>query len=199
MNTVHIFDIDTTIADNNHRALLLKKTCIVCLSPKPTGHRAPCPACGKETASSTAQADWDLFFDPALVIKDTPVAKALLYANKLRERNAEIHFLTGRSQLAHEVTDLWLKTKFNMQKGESLIMRPHTENNLLASQYKERALHRFSVEKGYGRNTVFFFYEDDPHVLDMYGRHGIVIRCPEAWEYLMPDSSQEQEKSWSNP
>ncbi len=198
MKTIHIFDIDTTIADNTHRAELLKKTCIVCLSPKPVGHRAPCPACGKETRSNTDQADWDLFFDPALVIKDTPIAKALQYTNYLRSRKAELHFLTGRSEEARSVTDLWLKTKFNMQEGENLIMRPVHEDGLMASEYKERALHRLSVDKGYGRDTLFFFYEDDPHVLGMYGRHGIVVKCPEAWEFFMPDTPQEEEKAWSN-
>jgi hypothetical protein len=189
MTTVHIFDIDTTIANNTHRAELLTRTCVVCLAPKGSAHRAPCPTCHKETASRTAQEDWDTFFDPALVIKDTVQPKSLLYANKLRARRANVHFLTGRSEPLREVTELWLTTKFNKQDGEELIMRPEVEDGLLASQFKERALHRLSVASGYGPDTMFFFYEDDPHVLGMYGKHGIVVQCPEAWEYLVPDQA----------
>jgi len=197
MKTVHVFDIDTTIANNKHRAELLNRICVVCLSPKGTVHRAPCPACNKETESHTSQEDWDAFFDPELVIKDIPEAKALMYANKLRAKGAIVHFLTGRSEPAREVTELWLTTKFNKQPGEALIMRPVHEDGLLASQYKERAWHRLSVDQGFGRDTLPFFYEDDPHVMGMYGRHGIVIRCPEAWEFLVPDETNEVEKAWS--
>lgn len=197
MKTIHIVDIDTTIADNVHRAKLLKRTCLVCLAPKGAGHRAPCPACGKVTESRTDQAAWDSFFSPELVIKDTVQPNSLEYFNKLRGMGATIHFLTGRSEPAREVTNLWLQTKFNLQKGEELIMRPVVEDGLLASQYKERALHRLSVAQGFTSSDTFFFYEDDPHVMAMYSRHGVVIRCPEAWEYLMPDFPEEMEKAWS--
>lgn len=199
MITVHIVDIDTTIADNTKRAALLKKTCVVCLSEKPSGHRASCTTCGQETKSQTDQRDWDQFFDPALIIQDTVQPKSLEYFNKLRERGSEIHFLTGRDESVRVVTDLWLTTKFNKQPNEELIMRPTEEVGLLASKYKERALYRLSVSKGFSRDTTFFFYEDDPHVLGMYSTHGIVVRCPEAWDFLMPDIPEECEKAWSRP
>jgi hypothetical protein len=147
-----------------------------------------------ETISKVEQSAWDLFFDPALVMQDTCVEKALIYADKLRARNSDIHYLTGRSERHRTVTDLWLRKNFNKQANETLIMRPLAEDPLLASQFKERALRRFIVEKGYSPDTLFFFYEDDPHVLSMYGRHGIVIKCPEAWEFLIPDAPQELEK-----
>ncbi len=196
MNTVHIFDIDTTIANNTARADLLEKACLVCLSPKPRSKRAPCPTCNKLTDDETSQESWDKFFDPELVIKDIPEAKALAYANKLRAAGAPVHFLTGRSEECREVTLLWLKTKFNMQPGEELIMRSVEEDGLVASAYKERAWHRLSVEKGYGK-FLPYFYEDDPHVLGMYGRHGVVIQCPEAWDYLMPEGADGVEKAWT--
>lgn len=196
MNTVHIFDLDTTIANNQARAALLKKTCLVCLSPKPRDKRAECPSCNQVTEDKHDQASWDLFFDPELVIKDTVEPKALVYANKLRAAGAPVHFLTGRSDVCREVTLLWLVTKFNMQPGEELIMRPDSEDGLLASEYKERAWHRLSVEKGYG-SYLPYFYEDDPHVLPMYARHGVAVQCPEAWDYLVPEGSDEVEKAWT--
>lgn len=199
MNTVHIFDIDTTIADNTHREQMLQKSCIVCLSPKSSVYRSPCVSCGRETQSSTAQDDWDRFFDPIEVIKDIPVAKALSYADKLRAKHAVIHFITGRSENCREVTDRWLMTKFNKQIGEELIMRPEHEGGLLASEYKERAWHRLRVAKGFGSDVLPYFYEDDLHVFNMYSRHGIVVRCPEAWEFLVPDGTDDVEKSWPAP
>ncbi len=197
MNTVHIFDIDTTIADNKHRANLLNRICIVCLASKGTERRAICPTCNIETESQTSQEDWDAFFDPELVIKDVPNAKALVYADKLRAKDATIHFLTGRSEPARVVTELWLKTKFNKQDSETLIMRPNEEYGLLASKYKERAWSRLCQENGYKRDTLFYFYEDDPHVINMYGSHGIVIQCPEAWDFLVPDNTDKVEKAWA--
>lgn len=196
MNTVHIFDIDTTIANNQARASLLKKTCLVCLTPKPRDKRAECPSCNRLTEDKADQASWDLFFDPELVIKDIAEPKALMYANKLRAAGAPVHFLTGRSEVCREVTLLWLRTKFNMQPGEELIMRSDQEEGLVASEYKSRAWHRLSVEKGYGK-FLPYFYEDDPHVLDMYGSRGIVVQCPEAWDYLVPDVSVGVEKAWT--
>lgn len=197
MNTIHIFDIDTTIADNTARAELLRKTCIVCLAAKPSGHRAICPACGIETRSSTAQEDWDKFFDPKLVIQDKVVAKALVYANKLRAKGVPVHFITGRGEACRDVTLQWLKENFNHSDAEMLIMRSEREDGLLASEYKDRAWRRLCASRGYKETDLFFFYEDDPHVFHTYNKHGVVVQCPEAWEYLVPEGSDEEEKAFA--
>lgn len=196
MKTVHIFDIDTTIADNTERAAILKKVCIVCLSPKPRDKRAPCLACNKVTEDQHDQASWDQFFAPELVIRDLVQPGSLEYAEVLRSRGAPIHFITGRSEEARAVTELWLRTKFNWQDGEELVLRADGENDLLASEYKERAWSALKIRLGYDKYLPYF-YEDDPHVLPMYAKHGVAVRCPEAWEFLMPEGADGIEKAWT--
>lgn len=185
MRIIHILDIDTTIADNTHRADLLNPVCTICLSPKKTEHRAPCLTCGTETSSHIEQSQWDLFFDPELVYKDSVVPTALKYVNLLRKANAEIHYLTGRNEDLREITQHWLNTKFNKQPNEQLIMRPFDEIGIHAPEFKERAINRFRMDNSCQNDVLFYFYEDDIHVMPMYTKYGIVIRCPEAWDHFL--------------
>lgn len=187
MKTVHIFDIDSTIADNSHRARLLEKICAICLSKKSDGHHAPCHTCGMETEDIIDQAAWDKFFDPVLVGQDVPIDGAQRYISRLRSLNQEIHFLTGRSEAdVRRVTQQWLRNHFNKTDQEELIMRPRHEEELKASMYKEAAFLRFRNSRSYPKDTLFYFYEDDTHIVNMYNQYGIVVKCPEAWAYLMP-------------
>lgn len=194
MKTVHIFDIDSTIADNSARQALLKLTCTVCLSPKPREKSADCPTCKRQTQSSNTQEDWDMFFDPELVIKDTVCPGALEYAEKLRAAGQTVHFVTGRSEVCRPVTERWLNEKFGRLPPEQLIMRSAAQDGIPASQYKEAAWLGLQSQLG---ECFPYFYEDDPHVLPMYARYGIVVQCPEAWQYLMPAGKTSGEKSWT--
>jgi len=187
MTTVHVFDIDTTIADNTHRAELVTRLCVVCLTPKAHAHRSPCTTCNMDTRSHTSQEDWDKFFDPELMILDTPIVKAQEYISMLRARGSHINFVTGRTETSREVTKEWLTKHFNYEEPDLLILRPVSEEGLNASTYKERALSRLAEQRGYDlAKDTFIFYEDDSHVFQMYQKHGIVIQCPEAWDFLMP-------------
>lgn len=188
MTTVHIFDIDTTIADNKHRARLLEKTCVVCLGKKNYEYHDPCPTCGKVTRSHVPQECWDRFFDNELIKQDIPEYKAFMYAQRIRERGGLIHYITGRDYRCEDVTMWWLNTKFGRKDGEDLIVRAEDETELSASEYKNKAFIKLCNRHGWsGQDETFIFYEDDPFCLAMYQKHGIVVRCPEAWEHLMPD------------
>ena len=199
MTVVHIFDIDSTIADNTHRAKLLKKTCVVCLSPKLPEYHAPCQTCGRVTRTYIPQECWDQFFDLDLIAQDAPIQKAQKYIKKLRGYDVDIHFLTARDEKFREVTEFWLKQYFDRKGSEKLIMCPNNQHYLMSSQYKEKAVKSLMDEKynGFDKKHLFFFYEDDPFNVDMFAKYGIVVKCPEAWEYLMSEAPTGVEKHFS--
>lgn len=190
MKTIWVFDIDSTIANNNHRAALLQKRCNVCLySPMPQPHHAPCPNCGGTTASPT-QESWDAFLDVDLVAKDSPIPGAIEVLDKLRSHGAEIRFLTGRNDPdMGDVTRAWLRDHAGWQEdSEPLYMRSHEERGLAASVYKERALKR--LKDDVGEECLLVFFEDDPHVFNLYNKHGIVVKCPEVWQFFCPEGAR---------
>lgn len=194
--TVYIFDIDSTLANNDHRAELLQKTCIQCLHPAPQNHHDPCPNCGC-TDHAISQSSWDEFLRPDLIAADAPIARGVAVVEKLRELGAEIHFLTGRNRKNCEaVTKDWLRKNVGWDESkERLCMRENEDRNLPASVYKERAFKRLKEEASLD-DCLFFFFEDDPHVFGMYEKHGIVIRCPEGWDHFLPESARGPEAAW---
>lgn len=197
---VAVWDIDGTLANHNHRAKLLQKQCAVCLyEPMPVGHHAACPNCGG-TVSCTKQESWDNFLKPELMMLDPVIPAALDVLNLLREKGAEIHFITGRRRSrSGQVTEHWLKTNCAWKTDkEILIMREehlHEDKDLVpASIYKERAFKRLTAQ--IGTEGVFLFFEDDPHVFEVYGKYGLVFRSPEVWTHLMPPSPRDAELLW---
>lgn len=198
---VAIFDIDGTLANHNHRAALLEKQCAVCLyEPMPVGHHASCPNCGG-TVSNTKQESWDNFLKPELMLEDPPITVAVDVLHLLRKKGAEIHFITGRRRgLSGEVTEIWLREHCNWDPSkEHLIMREDENsgddlNHVPASVYKERAFKRLTDK--IGTEGVFLFFEDDPHVFEVYGKYGLVFRSPEVWNHLMPKSPRDVEHLW---
>lgn len=188
MRTVYIVDIDSTIANNNHRADMLEKQCIVCLHvPMPVKHHAPCPNCGN-TISKVTQSSWDSFLDPEAVYQDAPIEKAIQVLNRMRQLGFEIHFITGRNEgYTGDVTKRWLKEHAGWNPDtECLIMRQASESGMAASKYKAVAFERLKEQCGFDDSTTYVFFEDDPHVFGVYERYGIVVRCPEGWQHFMP-------------
>lgn len=184
-NLIAVWDIDGTLANNEHRAKLLKKRCSVCLhEPLPSVHRAVCPTCGS-TDSTITKESWDAFLAPELMLLDTPILDALRVLDKLRSMGAETHFITARSFDNHlEATATWLRKYVRRASDDSEIlhMRLKEDEGIPASQYKARALSR--LKKQIGEEGCFMFFDDDPHVLKMYQEHGLVIKCPEALKYF---------------
>ena len=197
MKTVYVFDIDSTIANNDHRAALLEKRCSVCLhSPVPQGHHQPCPVCGS-TVSKITQSSWDAFLDADLVAKDAPIPRAIACLERLRSMGAHITFITGRNvRKMGPVTKAWLRDHAGWdEKSETLYMRQPDEEGMTASVYKERALQR--LKDDLGEECVFIFFEDDHHVFNLYNKHGIVVKCPEAWDFICPEGARGEEAAWA--
>lgn len=192
---VAVWDVDGTLANHDHRAALLYKRCTVCLHhPMPVQHHSPCPTCGN-TSSSITQQSWDDFLDPELMSQDKPILAALKVLEKLRDMNAEIHFITGRAKdVSFEVTAEWLLFKVERRPGELLFMREEEDRGLPASKYKAKAIERLKGE--IGSEGVFMFFEDDPHVFPVYNKHGIVVRCPQGLEHFMPPGLFRAEEAW---
>jgi len=165
-----IIDIDTTIANNEHRASKLVKN--------PDG--------------SISQESWDAFLHPELMALDTPQQHALDVLSFMRKTKT-IVFLTGRNEKYREVTTSWLQTHMGMLEGELLLMRPLEERGTPASDMKKRIYLEFI---GLSKVECLFF-EDDPHVLPMWKEFGLVFKCPEAWAVMNPETPQVPEKSWT--
>lgn len=197
--TVFIFDIDSTIADNDARAALLHKQCVACLhTPVPQGHHKPCPSCGS-TTSKVTQESWDSFLDPEVMAEDKPIEGAIRVLNHMRSLGFEVHFITGRNELhTGDVTKEWLEQYTGWRpEVEQLIMRQPEHHGLPASQYKEIAFQRLREICQFPEGTTFVFFEDDPHVFNLYQKYGLVVRCPEAWEHFLPKGAAGHEPAFT--
>lgn len=191
---IAVFDIDGTLANHSHRAALLRKRCNVCLhEPLPVGHHAPCPLCGS-TMSTPTQESWDAFLEPDLMLQDPPIVAGVELVHRFRDLGAYIAFITGRREDAHgEVTRDWLRMYAGRLDGEPLIMRCHTEEDISASVYKERAIN--TLKAHIGEDGTYLFFEDDVHVFPVYDKHGIVIRCPHGLQHFSPPGPRYSEQT----
>ncbi len=194
---VAIFDIDSTLADNDHRAELLEEYCVACLHrpfPKDVPN-AECINCGGTSAKIT-QESFDAFLEPELLAKDPLIPGALKVLEKLRSHDVEIHFITGRNEKnTGDVTKAWLRDHVGWDSSkEKLMMRQQEDSGLSASLYKERALQRLHKEADL-EGALLVFFEDDPHVFNVYNKYGIVIQCPHAWDLLIPEGASAPERA----
>lgn len=199
--TTFIFDIDSTIANNDHRAVLLTKHCRNCgeLVTEP-GHRAACPACGCEK-HDTPQKCWDAFLSPELLMQDEPIAEAQRLITHLRAHKMNFHFITGRNDGLRLPTERWLSKHFDWpglsMYTDRLYMRPSSMENVPASQCKEYLLQQLMRDYNLTQSLdKFVFFEDDKHVFGMYRKYGLVVECPAGLKYWCPDHDTTVEPSW---
>lgn len=181
-NTVLVFDIDSTLADNSQRAALLARVCTVCLGSYDTaiGHRtAFCETCQKHTKPKITQGTWDKFMDPKAFAMDVPILGAAEFVDDVRALGYTIVYLTGRHERGREATEAWLNLHVKRAPTERLIMRD--ADNTPASQMKEKLFLRLRLDIEKAHSAQFIFFEDDPHVFDVYRGYGIVLKCPEAF------------------
>lgn len=173
--TICVVDIDTTLANNDHRAALLTRG--------PDGH--------------ITRESWNEFLRTELLSLDSPQKHARDVLDFMRSKNFGIVFLTGRSEIHREVTEAWLQAHMNRaERYEPLIMRQAKHAGMAASQYKELAFKEFL--DGYEVwSSTFLFFEDDPHVLPMWQKYGLAFKCPEVWEFMNPERPQHKELAWS--
>lgn len=174
-NTICIVDIDTTLANNDHRAALLTRG--------PDGH--------------ITRESWDEFLRTERLALDAPQKHACEVLDYMRSHNYGIVFLTGRSEMHREVTEAWLTVHMNwVRRYEPLVMRQSKHTGMSASQYKELAFKEF-LDSYEVWSSTFLFFEDDPHVLPVWQKYGLVFKCPEAWEFMNPVPPSEKELAWS--
>ncbi len=197
MKTVFVIDIDTTIANNDERAKLLERECMVCLSKiEDTKHRPTCANCGSSD-HKISQSSWDSFLHPEVMKLDSPVPKAQAAIHRMRELGMEFHFVTGRNEKLRTVTREWMQQHYGWDPArESIIMRGDEDKDTRASEYKERALKHLIRERGL-QDATFIFMEDDKHVFRMYQQYGIVIKCPDGWDHWMPEVAADEEPVWT--
>lgn len=196
MTTYCIIDIDTTIANNDHRAVLLQRTCLACGATVGHEHRAVC-VCGGERFHAP-QSSWDSFLDPQLVLADTPQPHAREVLDALRYKTGHrIVFLTGRNEKLREVTLSWLQQHMNLLPSEPVIMRPEELRHTPASQFKREAFLGFLRKEHISLDSTFLFFEDDRYVMGVWQKYGIVFQCPEVWQYLNPEIRTTGETAWN--
>lgn len=185
MRPIAIIDIDTTLANNDHRAVLLEKHCSTCSLPMGHEHRFVCTSCGG-TKYHTPQEKWDQFLDPNLMIQDTPVPHAVSVLENMRQKNWWIVFMTGRNEKHRAVTEEWLNTHMiRRPESELVVMRPLSETSVPASVMKEKMFLEWREKHGL-EHAPFMFFEDDRFVLGTWQKYGMVFLCPQAWEYMNP-------------
>lgn len=193
---IHVVDIDGTISDNSHRYSVLTKTCVVCGGPMGSEHRAKCESCGSGEGK-IPQHQWDMFMDPVLLMKDAPIYEAERVLTKYYNMGHQIHFLTGRSERLREATEAWLLEHFCFPEAQ-LYMRGLHFDGVSASDYKEMQLENLlDMHNPKGDHSIIF-YEDDPYVMGMYAKHGIVMKAPDCWHFLMPEGfNRKVEPAWN--
>lgn len=194
--TIFVFDIDSTIADNNHRAVLLMKHCKNCGAlVDGHAHRQLCQVCGC-TEHHTPQKCWDAFLEPSLILKDSPIPDAQRLIQQLKDLKMEYIYLTGRNEGLRPATTEWLCTHFG-ETSPVLWMRKLEWDNMPASQAKERLLKEYIYENRLHPDLDrFVFFEDDTHVFGMYRKYGVVVQCPEGLKYFCPQHATDKEPSW---
>lgn len=191
---VAVIDIDTTIANNDHRAIYLVKHCTDCGSEVSHEHRALCSVCGGDSAT-ISQESWDKFLTPELIVKDTAQPHALDVINYMRSHKWRVVFLTGRNMSLRPYTIKWLLDNMAWDSThEPLVMRPWDAVNIPASVIKEQLFLDNVLDS---RVSAYHFFEDDKHVLGTWRKYGMVYLCPQAWEYMNPETLESHtEPAW---
>lgn len=189
MPTYCVIDIDTTLANNDHRASLLCK----------------------DAEGVVTQESWDAFLDEATMFRDTLQPFALNAIEVMRQLGYTIVFLTGRNERLRKVTELWLAKHIAWNPyAETLLMRKTTEACVPASVCKRALFEEYldnidkqREERDYYEDTcsvyedTYMFFDDDPHVLDMWRKLGTAFKCPEAWQWMCTPTPSTPELAWN--
>ena len=100
---------------------------------------------------------------------------------KMRDvMEADMIFLTGRSEFARDSTRLWLKKKLKIDDAIPLFMRPFDERKGFTALCKEKMF----LDNVYEKGTKYIFFEDDVETGRKYSKFGLVLKSPECWKIL---------------
>ena len=147
-NTV-ILDLDGTLADGRHRLHLLPK---------------------KDYNLTESWTEFNL-----AAIDDTPFTDNITLGNTLYDAGYIVIVLTGRSDIAREITEDWLEK--HGVKYHSLIMRSQSDNRK-DTQIKEEYLRKIGVER------ILCAFDDLPHVAYHFRAMGITCHLVTHYEEL---------------
>jgi predicted secreted acid phosphatase len=191
--TTFILDIDGTLANFSHREHLLKEYCVACGCSKSIFNHVTnarcCVSCDGEQFTIPPKA-WKAFTNPSVLQLDTPFAEAQAVVEKARNsKGVEIHYITGRHEGLREVTQDWLKRHYRFDSTRSqLLMRPReafdTNSREVASVYKERQFLKLREQSNNKSQELFLFFDDDPYVLKMYSKYGVIFSAPLCWSAM---------------
>lgn len=188
MRTIAIVDVDTTLANNDHRAKNLQRICVSCSQPMMGSHfHEVLPKCSCGSSEYVIpQNVWDEFLSPEQMLKDTPQPHALDVLENMRKHCWWIVFMTGRNEKYRSITESWLDEHMKRRPmAEKVLMRSQAMAGLPASVTKEQMFLQWRRSNNL-TNCSFVFFEDDRFVLGMWKNYGVVHLCPDAWVSMNP-------------
>ncbi len=190
-NSVIICDIDSTIANQDHRAGILRDRAVlkdkkVCAErgckhiyrvPEEEEDMYYCSRKGICYNAEVKKELWDKFFDPKAVIKDTPIPYSSTFLNILNKKYP-IVYLTGRPVELWSVTIKWLNMfGFPFRGSNYLMMRGKETRYMDSTEYKKKALQYC--------HHIKFAIDDDELCKEVYEAKGATfLKAPECWEQL---------------
>lgn len=123
------------------------------------------------------EGDWDSFFDPELVSKDTPIKNALDVFDNVIEMVDEIYFLTGRPEKLRKTTEDWLEEHFGIKPSKDmLIMKKDGDERKSVVTKKE------VIEDLFNEEDQLVFIDDEEGNIKMMKNYGLALLAPCAWE-----------------
>lgn len=137
---IYLCDIDGTLADLTHRLHFIQ----------------------------TKPADWDAFF--LACEEDTPIMEVISTVQSLKKSGAEILLLSGRSEIARDLTLKWLDK--HEVPCDALYMREegdHRQDNIVKEEFLDDLFTKWP------REQVVAVFEDRKQVVEMYRRRGLRV------------------------
>lgn len=174
--TIFIFDIDNTLADNSKRFHNLDKQCVSCLAD----WRDFCSCGGDYRITKTG---WRSFRDPDALMADQPFPEAVALVQRLQRNSVRHHYITGRSEELRDVTTAWLKKYFGFSQFDAPRLMMHPGNPEITSvRSKLTNLQALDNEiHGLGGSAAYMIFEDDSAAIKAYSSFGTVFRTPDVW------------------
>ena len=186
MTTVYVIDIDGTVANNDHRRILLKHRCIQCLTLVPgvlSEVDFQCTHCQCMDGRATNES-WKDFNRLDLMAMDTPIVGAQKGIKALESQGYPVHYMTARGDAEREVTIEWLTRYFGFNADtQSLITRLPKDEGAKSHLFKEAAIERLKLdlEEEY---PSFVFLDDKASNLAMFAKYGLTFKAPEFWQTM---------------